>query len=229
MPEALVLFGSVARGSADSQSDIDLLAVGGATVASSMKSNGVEVQNYSTEKFMSLAKEGDLFGAHIAMEGKAIFDPHNIFVRFREEYTLKENYETEISNAFDLATYLLFYGKNFPNQDLVARRVAWAVRTVLIATLAERRKFVFSPEGLKREFPFNWTSPLIDLRRNGAGKEFGGFLIDFLRNFEKLSIPFPESHYLEKFSDTNNAVALGSLRKLNSIAPSKSNQYSPEE
>jgi predicted nucleotidyltransferase len=217
MPEALILFGSVARGSETPTSDVDMLAVGGDTSAYSVKCNGVEIQNYTVDKFMSMAREGDLFGAHIAMEGKSIFDPHGVFVKYRETYSLKNSYLNEKKCAFDLANFLLFHGGTFENKDLVARRFAWAVRTVLIATLAEKGKFVFSPEGLHREFPYPWAFDLINLRRDGAGKPYASAVIEFLAHFENTQLPLPQERYFEIFEETRNTVALGTLQQLNEI------------
>jgi predicted nucleotidyltransferase len=217
MPEALILFGSVARGSETPTSDVDMLAVGGDTTAYSVKCNGVEIQNYTVDKFMSLAREGDLFGAHIAMEGKAIYDPSGIFVKYRETYSLKDSYLTEKNCAFDLARFLLFHGRVFEDKDLVARRFAWAVRTVLIATLAEKGKFVFSPEGLHREFPYSWAFDLISLRRDGADKNYASAVTEFLAHFGNQQLPLPQEQYLEIFEETRNMVALGTLQQLNKL------------
>lgn len=217
MPESLILFGSVARGSETPTSDVDMLAIGGDASAYSVKSNGVEIQNYTVDKFMSMAREGDLFGAHIAMEGKAIFDPLGVFIRYRETYSLKDSYLDEKNCAFDLAKFLLFHGGKFKNKDLVARRFAWAVRTVLIATLAEKRKFVFSPEGLHREFPYRWAFDLINLRRDGADKPYASAVIEFLAYFGTTQLPLPLERYIKIFEETRNRVALGTLQQLNEL------------
>lgn len=214
MPKCLLIFGSVARGTATDESDIDLLAVGGDLTASSMKTNGVEVQNYSVEKFLSLAVNGDLFGAHLAHEAKAIFDPLNLFNEFKEGFQLKQSYSSEIKDAFDLAGFLHQFGKSFADQDLVSKRLAWCVRTVLIAKLAERRRMVFSPEGLYREFHFDWADHLISQRRHGAGKTDWSLIEKFLRHFEYFGVPRTQGMWFSCFEANNNQVAISTFKKL---------------
>ncbi|WP_370282678.1 nucleotidyltransferase domain-containing protein [Pseudooceanicola sp.] len=129
MPKALILFGSAARGTQTPDSDVDLLAIGSERYASSSKSNGVEIQSYSEEGFFHLAETGDPFGAHIAMEAVAISDPDSLLSAFRESFRLRESYATESGHAFELAKFLLEFGGRFEDQHLVAKRIAWCVRT----------------------------------------------------------------------------------------------------
>ena len=103
---------------------------------------------------------------------------------------------------------------------LLRRRIAWAVRTILIARSAEAGNPVFSPAALTALGPSQITAPLI------AGKDSAHLSADALTSLERflreeaLADPLPTASdpqpYAELFRRTDNAVALGFLRQIHS-------------
>lgn len=216
--KTLILFGSTARGTENPKSDIDLLAVGGDSNTRPYKNDNIEIHHYTEDYFFNLAHSGSLFGAHIAYEGVAIFDPRAIFVRFRESFRPKKSYSVEIQHALDLAEFLGKYRVRFKNQNLAAKRVAWCVRTVLISTLAERGQYVFSPEGLSSEFEYRWVPNLISLRRNGAGRIRAAEVQRFLKHFDRpTETKMTRQEFLDHFFETDNSIALATIESLDNV------------
>jgi hypothetical protein len=167
---ALIMFGSAARGTSNTSSDVDLLSIVPEGQPFSRKLGTLEIQVFSAEHLMSIARQGDLFAAHLAYEGKALFDPSHLFPKFRECFTLRRSYEREIEEAFLLLEFLKVHHRLVAQKALAAKRSAWCARTVMISKMAESGRLVFSPEGLAKEFPFTAASSLVALRRNGTGK-----------------------------------------------------------
>lgn len=86
--EAVLLFGSVARGDANPWSDIDLLVTSSnpkLTVAELRKvvsgRNHVSLIYYRTPSFAKLYRRHPLFIAHLKKEGVVLFDPAGVLSR----------------------------------------------------------------------------------------------------------------------------------------------------
>lgn len=216
MAIAMMLFGSAARGDTSSTSDTDLLLVTESGGPTGIKKDGAEIQILSAEKLFAMAKNGDLFAIHLALEGKIIFDSCNVFSRFKEKLQIKKDYKKERSAASDLGWFLSKYGGNFANVALVNKRIAWCVRTILISRNAEIGKFIFSPQGLENEFSEHNVKELLDLRRStnrAVGRS--GALAVFLKS---LDLPDPEllgvDCFKSRFEETGNSVGLSTIKVL---------------
>ncbi|MDR6182769.1 anti-phage Hailong system nucleotidyltransferase HalB [Asaia bogorensis] len=217
MIEALMLFGSAARGDSDANSDIDMLAVNEHGKPFTRKISNFELQIMQFSDLFSMAQRGDLFAIHLCLEGKVIVDRRGLFPLIRNSLIIKTSYKTEISWAIDLAKYLLEFGasKDLP---LVNKRIAWCVRTIAIASLMEQNKPIFSPRLLAQEFQAPFFSDLIGLRRSTQDDlHRNNKLSSFLEYFNsKPRKKYSESDYYRIFKETNNAVGYGTFKKLNS-------------
>jgi len=163
---AMMVFGSVARGDNVDTSDTDILVVVECGVPKAIKNDVLEIQYLTKDILMSMAKNGDLFALHLAIEGNIIFDHQAIFKDFRENMKVRDNYMDIKKGASDFGWFLGSYGDSYENQRLVNKRIAWCVRTILISKIVENGRFVFSPSGLKKEFCNKGIDLLIDLRRS---------------------------------------------------------------
>lgn len=226
MIEALMLFGSAARGDVNENSDIDLLVVTSDGHPFSQKLNGIELQFMSGEKLVELAKSGDLFALHLALEGQIIFDFSGHLSRLKSCASTKNSYAKERQLAFDLAWFLLDFGEAY-EPALVNKRVAWCVRTVTISLLAEKGEIAFSPTVLSERFPNSEVPFLIELRRSESqSHERMTKLKTFLASFDAAR-PKAKSltEFIEYFQKTQNKVAVGTYRKLVVGANDRLNAY----
>jgi hypothetical protein len=89
-----VLLGSLARGDASPESDIDLLVLVDRTTAASelfdslpqdLQHGRMALIVRAADSWLERARAGDLFVAHAVMEGKVLHDPHHLLERTREE------------------------------------------------------------------------------------------------------------------------------------------------
>uniref|UniRef100_UPI003CDF86E0 HalB n=1 Tax=Rhodobacteraceae bacterium QY30 TaxID=2033435 RepID=UPI003CDF86E0 len=214
--EALMLFGSAARGESDKNSAVALLAVTSGVRPFSKKTEQTELQFLNPEELLRSASDGDLFAIHLAFEGKIIFDTTGVFTRFKERLVIRKDYGREIKWGNDLAWYLLDFGMNAENTTLVNKRIAWCVRTIAIARLVESGKIIFSPRALAKEFPRKHVSDLIGLRRSDEDSQtrkrrLAGFLDSIDSSRPSVS---SEQEYVSHFERTENRVGLQTLHGL---------------
>jgi hypothetical protein len=109
--DAILLYGSVARGDADSYSDIDLLIVGrdeGQTVAglrhwigSVDPDNRASYVFHTRESFDELIEEGSTFLAHLKTEGQVLLDRTGQLTAFLSRPWQPESVEAEIALALE--------------------------------------------------------------------------------------------------------------------------------
>lgn len=213
---AMMLFGSAARGDGTSNSDTDILLIRQSGEPTGIKKDGAEIQILSAGKLIQMATEGDLFAIHLALEGKIIFDYECVFSKFKESLKIKKSYKKEIKLASDFGWFLARHANKFSNTALINKRIAWCTRTILISKLANGGRFIFSPQGLHREFPDNYVGRLLDLRRSlDNSLERTEFLM-MLLNEVGLREPYNKSQegFISHFRSTNNNVALSSIKVL---------------
>ena len=213
MIKAMMLFGSAARGDASETSDTDILCVTDSGKPHGIKRDVLEVQFMPEEKLLAMARQGDLFAIHLALEGKIIFDSTHIFSRFKEALTVKRDYQEEIRRASDFAWFLYLLGRDFDNTALVNKRIAWSTRTILISKLAEDGRFIFSPSGLASKFPNRDVKALLNLRRSALNSEIRfKQLHRFLgEHGNKMPAEKNLSGFKEYFDATGNRVALSTI------------------
>ncbi|TAY98658.1 nucleotidyltransferase domain-containing protein [Rhizobium leguminosarum] len=213
--EAIFLYGSWARGDQGERSDKDLLMVTDEEKGYHVTDGVNSMTYYPLSSLKSKALLGDLFIYHIVLEAKCVLDPNNVLSLLRKTFKPKESYFAETRHGGDLGWYLVHHHLSLP-LGLVAKRIAWSVRTVLIARSATRGRPVFSPENLVSLSDFEDTDILIASRHgnfsNGALRALRSFL-----EFEKFPDPLgPEAGdvlWRRHFAETSNYVGIQLLKK----------------
>jgi predicted nucleotidyltransferase len=157
---SLIVYGSRAREDHSEVSDTDLFAITNDEHYEMIIEGTTNIACYPIAQAYSRAEGGDLFFMHIMLEAKAIYDPQGIFERIKKHFVKKDNYYTEISNASELGYALVAQADDVKDYYLLNKRLAWCLRTILIAKSAEIGKPTFSKEGLGALFQ---DSTLIDL------------------------------------------------------------------
>lgn len=216
---ALMLFGSAARGDYDESSDLDLLAVAQGDVPKLIRSDFAELQFLGEQTLLEMADRGDLFAIHLAFEGKVIFDIRGFFHKFRERLHVQKNYGHIRRAASDLGWFLVDHGRSFERDlDLVHKRAAWCVRTILISNLVESGRFIFSPSGLLNVYDTPAISRLLKLRRStAASSRWPSDLQQFLGQFgSERPTSDGAAAYLTLFLSTENRVGIATVTRLSS-------------
>jgi len=171
---------------------------------------------YPWQRLLAAAEQGDLFVGHIAFEARPLSDPGDQLGQLKAAFRLRSSYQKEIGQASDLGWFML----RFPNHlkhSLMAKRMIWCVRTILIARLAEKGKLVFAPKALAEMAPSKSARELLAERRrrlpdDRMQKNFRKFLVamvDRQRWQREESIEF----FLQRFAETSNDVALKTIEQ----------------
>jgi hypothetical protein len=214
--DAMMLFGSAARGENTPSSDIDILAVTEDDAPFRRNFGAAEMQFLPKSELFSMSERGDIFAIHLALEGVVVFDVSGVFSEFKEKLCIKESYEDQRLMASELAWFILDMGPVFNNQFLINKRIAWCIRTMLISKLVERGRFVFSPHGIARAFDDVDVCALIELRRSKSMDE--GRFVQLRRFIDKYGSPRPGvadiDEYKELFLKSRNSVALSTISAL---------------
>lgn len=159
------LFGSHARGDFTSGSDIDLLSIITEDRFGTFSEGKLNLSLYPMPKFIEAASRGNLFILHIVREAIVVYDPSKFHTKVIDKFRVKESYYSEIGQASDLGWYLVNSAEQFRDKKVWNKRVAWCVRTILIARSAERGKPVFSTQELSQTINFPATCFLLQ-RKN---------------------------------------------------------------
>jgi hypothetical protein len=97
--------GSVARGSSDTLSDKDLLAVGCpvdvTNAVSCYVADGWNIAQYSRPEFEAMASSQSLFVQHVKQDGRAVRDDHGYLRSVLGRYNANENYIQQLPTAID--------------------------------------------------------------------------------------------------------------------------------
>lgn len=101
----LMLYGSVARGTADGGSDIDVLELVTGPARSYRRGNA-SVTQYEVTHLRSLAAQGSLFVLHLRSEGLVLQDPKEGLRRALDAYVHPDNYD-HIWDQLEIASAIL--------------------------------------------------------------------------------------------------------------------------
>lgn len=212
----MLLFGSHARGDEDVYSDTDLLLISQDDHPRHIQKGHLSTSIYPADELLKRAENGDLFVCHIVREAKAIYDPLDQLALLQARFLLRASYEQEIQNASDLGWFIIDYGHGSNLTSLLNRRIAWCVRTILIARSAEQEHPVFSAGELS---VFARSGDVLKLIKNKdtdrvdpeAMRMLRKFLVEFGKDrFQRGPVSY--GVYLKRFSDTSNTVALAFIR-----------------
>ncbi|WP_456315820.1 anti-phage Hailong system nucleotidyltransferase HalB [Roseomonas mucosa] len=211
---AVLLFGSRARGDNENGSDTDLLLVSPPGKPRHRSIGGLSMFFYPWRKLLTDAGDGNLFVCHIVREAKPIFDPANHLERLRASFKLRASYGRDISLASDLG-WFIDRNADALKTSVVAKRIVWCVRTILIARTAERGAPLFAPGALAATTSSSAAAELLLTRHQGRAdvlmrRRFRQFLED-----EGHRPPLPNEanprDYDKHFKRTKNSVAIRTL------------------
>jgi|WetSurMetagenome_2_1015567.scaffolds.fasta_scaffold22076_3 hypothetical protein len=145
---SLMIYGSCARGDNEPYSDVDILALHSESYYKMNAHNKLNIVYYSCELLQKRMQSGNLFCLHLVKEGKIIHDTNNILKNILEKFEYKESYEKEIKEASELCWTLMKFAEDFDNLFYFNKKLAWCVRTIIIAKSAEQKTPVFSKNDL---------------------------------------------------------------------------------
>jgi hypothetical protein len=169
---------------------------------------------YPWRKLLTDAGNGDLFVCHVARESKPIFDPFDHLEQLRAAFKLRASYGREIGLASDLGWFIDRHA-NVLTPAIVAKRIVWCVRTILIAQTAERGAPVFAPAALAAMTSSSAGAELLLTRHQRRAdvlmrRRFRRFLADEGHG-PPLSIDATSRDYDEHFKRTSNSVAIRTM------------------
>jgi predicted nucleotidyltransferase len=144
----VALYGSRARQDHEPGADTDILAVITGHEPRSSHSDGLSLSWQPLGRLVSGAGIGDLFVLHIVSEARVLFEAWPVFDLIRRSFRYKDDYRREIGLASDVGWFLLRHGDRSMANRLVGERMAWSVRTILIARAADLRRPIFGPDAL---------------------------------------------------------------------------------
>ena len=214
---AAALYGSRARGDYNKASDTDILLVTSDTKPKHISEGSCSLSFYSKSDLIEKATDGDLFVCHIVYEAKPLKDQNGFFDCLRKQFHFRKSYDQEIKHASDLGWFLFNYSKDFDNHKIANKRVAWCVRTILIAQSAERKNPIFAASELAESVESSAVRRLIknkdiDQLDKKLFEEFARFLKNYATSDANQNMPI--SSYLMKFRASENKVALNTFRAL---------------
>ncbi|CAN7340622.1 nucleotidyltransferase domain-containing protein [Ensifer adhaerens] len=219
--EAIFLYGSWARGDQGEGSDKDLIMVTNEGRGYHVTDGHHSMTYYPLANLQEKAALGDLFVYHLIREAKSVLDPNDILSALRKLFRQKASYRSEISHGSDMGWFLV---NNYValSENLAAKRIAWSVRTILIAKSVMRGNPTFAPEQLKAFSEFADTDLLIAARHGQFSHETIQALRAFLE-FERLGPPLGpeagEAAWRRHFGQTGNYVGVQLMKSLNDDEP----------
>ena len=215
---ALLVYGSRAREDHSVDSDTDLFAITDDERYEMIVEGTTNIACYPLAQAISRAEGGDLFFMHITLEAKAIYDPSRAFEKIKKSFVKKDSYASEISNASELGFALIAHAEQIQDYYLLNKRLAWCLRTILIARAAELERPTFSKEGLGEVFQDPNLIELIALKDCEAytAKAYPRFHSAFLKHGISPSVEMPEdfSDLMAYFLSRDNMMGLKTARLL---------------
>jgi hypothetical protein len=142
--EGLILFGSFARGDETQGSDVDVVQICPER-RPSYTSGRVSVAVYTQSQLTKMARSGDLFAAHIAMEGRLISGEPTLLSALKKAFIKRSSYDglrEELRATLPLLdTPRKQYENRYGRYNSLARFI---LRTWIYSLLADRGEYVFS-------------------------------------------------------------------------------------
>jgi hypothetical protein len=213
---AMLLFGSRARNDHAPESDTDLLIIVPGFHPRHTSVGHVSMFFYPRTKLLADAAQGDLFVGHLVQEAKPFFDTNGKLVELRAAFRLRTSYAEEIGKALDFGWFLARYGGDL-DSGVVARRMIWCLRTILIARSAEAGTPVFAPLALvARATSEAARALLVDRHRlkpdTMIRHRFRRFLVEECCS-SSWHLDGSSTDFIDRFTMTSNDVALQTLRQ----------------
>lgn len=208
---SLVLYGSCARGDNNQGSDIDMLAIHNGNEYEMLFLGNLNVSAYPHELALEKARAGDLFMSHVVYEGRIVTDAFGYVRSVFDSFRYKESYSVEKKMASDLAWYLVLNSKRIEDYSLLNKRLAWCIRSMLIAEAAEIRLPIFSSRALAEFYGHDSIYKIIENKSSPKYNE--GFVVDVKNILLDKGCSTPDFGFSaqEYFRLTNNKVAVSTL------------------
>lgn len=209
----IALFGSRARADHSETSDVDLLLWTSDGRAQHFKQGMLSLSFYSQSELLKRAADGDLFASHLAHEAVAVWDPRGLLEELRAAFRPKPSYTETVRKAEDLGYYLLL-NTQLIEPALLNRRIAWVVRTILIARMLEQSKLTFAPTELMQGLRAYDIFPLLAAKDDQDVDQARLDLFEgFLRRWGvRGQPPAAAPDYEELFRATGNSFGLKTIR-----------------
>lgn len=215
----LILYGSRARQDNSASSDVDLFAIGNEDDYRMVVASKVNLAVYSRETALQMTSSGDLFMLHIVREGRPIYDERLLFRDLVASFKFKSTYGRDIYNAIELGWALIALANTTKNWALLNKRIAWCVRTVVIAQAADERKAIFSARELAEYSRHKTVELLIENKENSSRPRKS---LEMFEDFLRRHSPEPPSkiaqqslpYLLQRFRANGNAVGEKTIRAL---------------
>ena len=218
----ILLFGSRARRDEARGSDTDLLLIVPDGEPKHLSGDNFSMFLYAWPKLLGDAAQGDLFVCHLVREARPVFDPGDRLGRLREAFRLRTDYGHAIRHACDLGWFLDRFGLDL-NTGIVARRMIWCVRTILIAKSAQAGMPTFAPHALA-SFSTSVVVPELLAARHQRRVDtqlrarFRRFMTDEC-GFSSWHVEAKVSDYMSRFVATSNKVALQTIQQSDQCGP----------
>lgn len=150
MINAILLYGSKARGDHNRFSDTDLLGVSSSgPISKPYDESGLSFHVYPHPWLQAQAAGGSLFLLHIVTEAKVVFDPSSVLDELQTLFKYKDTYQDDV----EVGSRVIAALKDVNNEiftNKLRRRYFWGLRTALMAAGAQQRAPSFSGEALER-------------------------------------------------------------------------------
>lgn len=215
---SLIVYGSRAREDHSIESDTDLFAITDDNRYEMIIQGNTNIACYPLPLAISRAEGGDLFFMHIVLESKIIYDPTSVFSKVKNSFVKKSSYSSEVKNASELGHALVAYSKHMQDHYLLNKRLAWCLRTILIARAAEMGTPTFSKEGLANIFNDKSVTELIALKDCAyyTPQSYPAFHSAFVKYGinPDINMPTDISDLVEYFSQHHNSMGLKTARLL---------------
>ena len=147
---ALILFGSCARGDQTKDSDVDILAIHDEKNYHIREYKKLNFSFYPEQTLRRMMLSGELFALHLATESKIIFENNNAASNLFRLFQFKSSYIPVINEANRLAWLIIKYYNQINRPDLCNKRLVWCVRTISAANAASQKKNCFSVTDIVR-------------------------------------------------------------------------------
>ena len=110
--------------------------------------------------------KGNLFCLHLSKEGIIIYDNNNLLRNIIDGFKYKDSYSEEIQEASDLGWVLTEFFKTFDNYFYFNKKLAWCIRTIIIAKAAQLHEPIFAKNDLMNFVNDQYVSNIIGAKSN---------------------------------------------------------------
>ena len=152
---ALILFGSCARGDQTKDSDVDMLAIHDEGIYRVKEYEKLYFSFYPEQTLRRMMLNGELFALHLATESKIIFENAEKASDLFKLFQFKSSYAPVIDEAKILAWAIIKFYSKINEPLLCNKRLVWCVRTICAANAASERRNCFAASEIIKSVPID--------------------------------------------------------------------------